>query len=135
MAKGMPVDDAEAQMLLHRYPLDHFILVVPVKCQWVGRVGTLVANFFDIGKCSHVQTLTRDTVGEASGLCCQNPGSLATGCREPRRWRSDSFLQLGLHRFQHRFVMLNVFHQLGNQVGILLTEVVFFRRIMVELEQ
>lgn len=52
-AERMPINHAEAKMLLHGLPFDHFVWVVPAKCQRITRLGAFVFNLANIGERAH----------------------------------------------------------------------------------
>ena len=52
-AERVPVDHAEAEMLLHRLAFHEFVLVVPTEGQGVLGLRTFVTDLADFGECGH----------------------------------------------------------------------------------
>ena len=50
VTEGVPVDDREPEVLLHRFPIDDLVGIIMFEFQWVPRLGTTVLDLGHVGK-------------------------------------------------------------------------------------
>ncbi len=77
-AEGVPVDDGESKMILHRFAFHRLVRVVPAKCERIVAIGAFVRYGWDVGESAHAAVASR-MVGWSKPTISRPTGPQASG--------------------------------------------------------